>query len=243
FVSTGDGVLIGGFILTGAHAKNVIIRAIGPSLATKVPGVLQDPTLDLYDSANQLIVSNDNWRATQESDIMATGIPPTDDRESAIVRILEPGEYTAIVRGAGNSTGIALVEAYDLQPTPNSQLANISTRGFIGTGDNVLIGGFIVGASSRYVVRGIGPSLSGNGLTSVLADPVLALFDANGNPAGSNDNWMTDPNSSLIPSPLRPTNPNESAMYVTLAAGPHTAIVSGKNGGTGIGLVEAYTVP
>ncbi|MGZ5001823.1 MAG: S8 family serine peptidase [Chthoniobacterales bacterium] len=243
FVSTGDGVLIGGFILTGAHAKNVIIRAIGPSLATKVPGVLQDPTLDLYDSANQLIVSNDNWRATQESDIMATGIPPTDDRESAIVRILEPGEYTAIVRGAGNSTGIALVEAYDLQPTPNSQLANISTRGFVGTGDNVLIGGFIVGASSHYVVRGIGPSLSGNGLTSVLADPVLALFDANGNPAGSNDNWMTDPNSSLIPIQLRPTNPNESAMYVTLAAGPHTAIVSGKNGGTGIGLVEAYTVP
>jgi hypothetical protein len=135
------------------------------------------------------------------------------------------------------------VEAYDLQPTPNSQLANISTRGFVGTGDNVLIGGFIVGASSHYVVRAIGPSLTGFNLTSVLNDPTLELFNADGVSEGTNDDWMTDANSSQIPVNLRPKNTKESALYVTFPAGGHTAIVRGKNGTTGIGLVEVYKVP
>ncbi len=243
FVATGDGALIGGFILGGAHAKNVIVRAIGPSLPNGIAGRLADPTLELHDGTGALIASNDNWRDTQESDIQLTHIPPTDDHESAIVQILQPGAYTAVVRGAGDTTGVAVVEAYDLQPTPNSQLGNVSTRGFVGAGDNALIGGFIVGATSHYVVRAIGPSLSGYGLSSVLADPNVLVVDANGAQEGSNDDWMTDPNSSMIPLNLRPTNVMESALYITLNAGGHTAIVRGKNDGTGIGLVEVYNVP
>jgi len=245
FVSTGDAVMIAGFILTGAHAKNILIRALGPSLTAKgVAGALQDPTLELYDSAGQSIVSNGDWRDMQEGDISAAGLAPTDNREAAIMRILQPGAYTAIVRGLAGLTGVGLVEAYNLQPTPNSKLANISTRGFVGLNDDVLIGGFIVGATSNYVIRALGPSLRSAGLSNPLEDPVLQLHDANGALTASNDNWTSDGQSSRVQTlGLAPKDGKESAMYVDLSSGPHTAIVRGKDGSAGIGLVEIYNVP
>lgn len=244
-VLPGDNALIGGFIITGVHAKNTIVRAMGPSLASAgVPGPLADPVLELHDSTGALIAQNDNWRTTQESDIMATGVAPTDDRESAIEKILAPGAYTAVVRGKDNSTGVALVEAYDLQQTPNSKLANISTRGFVDVDDNVMIGGFIVGAPSNYVVRGIGPSLASVGIGNPLADPTTELRNGNGVLLAENDDWQNGENAAQIQAMnLAPKDPNESALFANLPAGPHTAILRGKDNSTGVGLVEIYNVP
>ena len=161
-VGTGDNVLIGGFIITGTGDKNVIVRAIGPSLGTDgVDGALVDPVLELHDQTGATIAINDDWRSTQESEIIATTVPPTNDRESAIVRRLTPGNYTAVVRGKNSGTGVGLVEAYGLDGT--AKLANISTRGLVQTGDNVMIGGFIIldtGAPTKVLVRAIGPSLA-----------------------------------------------------------------------------------
>ena len=244
-VLPGDNALIGGFIVTGAHAKNTLIRAIGPSLTSG--GILYpllDPTLELYNSAGILIAQNDDWRTSQESDIQMTGVAPTHDRESAIEKILAPGAYTAIVRGKSNSVGIALVEAYDLQQTPNSKLANISTRGFVDIGDNAMIGGFIVGAASNYVLRGIGPSLAGVGIANPLANPTVELRNSNGDVLAQNDDWQAGPNASQIQSlSLAPTRPEESAAFANLPGGAYTAILRGKNDTTGVGLIEIYNVP
>jgi hypothetical protein len=243
-VLTGDNALIGGFITTGTDPKRVLIRGIGPSLSGFFNGVLADPTLELYQGAS-LLASNDNWRTDQEAEIKATGIPPTDNLESAIVRSLTPGGYTAILRGSGNTTGVGLVEAYDLDQAANSQLANISTRGFVDTGDNVMIGGFILGpgnsASSSVVVRGIGPSLTAAGVPNALADPILELRSGNGTLIASNDNWTDSPNSqTIMDSGLAPTNPNESAVLAIPSPGNYTAILRGVNDSTGVGLVEVY---
>src|ERR1039457_2557624 len=171
-VETGDNVLIGGFIVTGTEPKKVIVRAIGPSLP--LTGVLADPILELRDSSGGLIAVNDNWRSDQEAEIIATGIPPTNDLESAIVATLPANNsaYTATVRGVNNGTGIGVVEAYDLDRTVDSKLGNISTRGFVQTGDNVLIGGLIVLGQDplRVIVRAIGPSLP---VPGALGDPTL----------------------------------------------------------------------
>ena len=244
-VLTGDRAMIGGFIITGSHAKNTLIRAVGPSLAAAgVEGALQDPQLELRDAAGTLIASNDNWRIdAQAQDVIATGIPPADDREAALVRILPRGAYTAVVRGKGDERGVALVEAYDLQQTRNSKLANISTRGFVDFGENVMIGGFIVGAGSNYVVRAIGPSMSGAGVTDALADPTLELRDSQGNLVEENDNWNSDARAPDVQNAgLAPVDSRESAMYRNLSAGSYTAIVRGSNGATGVALVELYNV-
>ncbi len=189
-VEAGDNVLIGGFIVTGTQPKRVIIRAIGPSLP--VAGKLADPTLELVGPGGVTIASNDNWRTTQQADIIASQVPPTNDLESAIVATLAANStgYTAIMRGAGGTTGVGLVEVYDLDRTTDSQLANISTRGFVQSGDNVMIGGFIPlgGVPRRVIVRAIGPSLP---VAGKLADPTLELFNANGASLGANDNWRT----------------------------------------------------
>ena len=252
-VQTGDNVLIGGFIITGTDPKQVIIRGIGPSLsAVGVPGALQDTTLELVDnSSHTSIAFNDDWRDTQRPQIEATGIPPTDDRESAMVQTLTPGFYTAILRGKDNTTGIGVVEGYDLTPTSPTKLANISTRGFVEAGDNVMIGGFIVGAglgnngvgSARVVVRAIGPSLTPFGIDNVLQDPTLELHDGNGAVIGFNDNWQDSQATEIQGTGLAPSDPNESAIVRTLLSGQYTAIVRGNNGGVGVGLVEAYNVP
>jgi hypothetical protein len=250
-VQTGDNVGIGGFIINGTDPKKVILRAIGPSLTARgVPGALQDPTLELHNHTGAVIAFNDNWRDTQQSTIQATGLAPGDNRESAIVQTLAPAAYTAIVRGKGGTSGVALVEAYDLDPNANSKLANISTRGFVGTGDNVMIGGFIVGGglgvngagSEEVLVRGLGPSLTQRGVPIALQDPTLDLHDGNGAIIASNDNWKDTQQSEIQATGLAPSNDRESAILATLVQGNYTVILRGKNNTTGVGLVEVYKV-
>jgi hypothetical protein len=189
-------------------------------------------------------VTNNDWRDDQETDIMATGLAPTDDLESAILATLDPGAYTAIVRGVDEGTGIGLVETYDLDQAVDSSLANISTRGLVETGDNVMIGGIIVGpdqaAEGSILLRGIGPSLSDFGITNPLADPTLELRDNNGVLIVSNDNWRSTQETAIEDTGLAPNDDLESAILATLAAGSYTAILSGVGGTTGVGLVEFY---
>jgi hypothetical protein len=242
-VETGNNVLIGGFIIQGNAPEVVLIRAIGPS--TGVPGALQDPVLELHDSANH-VVSNDNWRDSQQDLINATTIPPADNRESAILIGLDPGNYTAIVAGKNGTTGIALVEAYDLGTASLdisgvAKLANISTRGFVNTGDNAMIGGFIIrDQATRIIVRAIGPSLP---VPGVLGDPTLELRDGNGALIASNDNWRSDQEAEIVATGIPPSNNLESAIVQNLPPDAYTAIVRGKDNTTGVALVEAYALP
>jgi len=244
-VETGDNALIGGFIVTGTQPKKVIVRAIGPSLGTTFPDRLADPTLELRNAAGALLASNDNWRSTQQAEIIATGVPPSDDAESAIVATLPANNagYTAIVRGANNATGIGVVEAYDLDRTVNSKLANISTRGSVQTGNNVLIAGTIVlgQAAQRVIVRALGPSL---GVAGSMADPTLELRNASGTVLASNDNWRSTQEAEIIATGIPPTNDMESAIVTTLPANnaAYTAIVRGANNMTGIAVVEVYAL-
>ena len=245
-VQTGDNVGIGGFIITGSAPKRVLIRAIGPSLTgLRVPDVLADPVLALHGPGAFATITNNDWRQGQEAEVQATGIPPTDDRESAIVATLAPGAYTAIVTGNGNTSGLALVEVYDLNQAVDSKLANLSTRAFVSTNDNIVIAGFMLGSNSgddRIVVRGIGPSLNAMGVSNALANPMLELRDSNGALILANNDWQDDPSSAaeLTAAGFAPTNNLESAMAVTLPAGSYTALLSGWNSGTGIGVVEVY---
>jgi WD40 repeat protein len=254
-VLTGDKVLIGGLIITGTQPKKVIIRAIGPSLtALGISGALSDPTLELHDSSGAT-VHNDDWQTTiisdfgsdQAGEIRGSGLAPLDPHESAMIVYLIPGAYTAVVRGKNDGTGVALVDAYDLDPTATSQLANISTRGFVDTGDNVMIGGFIVGGQNphRVIVRAIGPSLP---VPGALGDPTLELHDGSGTTIATNDNWKTRPDGSsqqaeIEATTIPPTNDLESALVRTLPPGNYTAVVRGNNTATGVGLVEVYNLP
>ena len=249
-VGTGDDVLIGGFIITGNAPKMVLLRAIGPSLANANPpvaGGLADPMLELHEP-DGTVVTNDNWKDSQQQMIIETGIPPGNDLESAILETLAPGAYTAIVSGDNNGTGVALIEAYDLEPEFDYKLANISSRGKVETGDDVIIGGFILGPdgmpNAKVVVRAIGPSLVDAGVTAALLDPTLELHDSSGNLIASDDNWRDDSSqeAELEAEGLAPTDDRESAIDTTLAPGAYTAIVSGKDGTTGIGLVEVYNL-
>jgi hypothetical protein len=245
-VETGNNVLIGGFIIRGG-SKKVIIRAIGPSLRQAgITTPLDNPTLELHGGAGELITSNDDWTASpQKQEIIDSGIAPADSRESAIVATLPEGNYTAVVAGAGGTSGVGLVEVYDLNRTAPGRLLNLATRGNIKTGDDVMIGGFIVGGTqnTRIVVRAIGPSLSNATppVAGALADPFLELRDAQGNLVESNDDWGNSPHKqALIDSTLAPTNPKESATLLSLPPANYTAIVRGVNNTAGIGLVEIY---
>jgi hypothetical protein len=247
-VLTGDNVLIGGFIISGSVDKKVIMRAIGPSLAQfGLTGLLDDPTLELYDSNNQLIGANDNWRTAQESEISNSGFAPQHSLESALIATLAPGHYTVVVRGKDNTSGIGVVEVYDLEAQSPAQLDNISSRGFVDAGNNVMIGGFILGAdngNTRLAIRGIGPSLKQAGLSDVLEDPTLSLRDANGTQLIFNDNWMDDSSQAdaLTANGLAPTSREESGIFTTLPPGAFTVILAGKNGDIGVGLVEVYNL-
>ena len=245
-MGTGDNVLIGGFIVTGDVPKKVILRAIGPSLnvgGVPLAGALQDTVLELH-GATGLIQSNDNWQSDQKTAIEASGVPPTDPKESAIVATLAPGNYTAIVHGKGSATGIALVEVYDLDTSGASQLANVSTRGKVETEDNAMIGGVIVGGdtSANVLVRAIGPSLTGQGVVGALQDTTLELHSSNGDLLASNDDWQSDQKQQIIDTTVPPTDPRESAILRTLAPGAYTAVVRGKNDTTGVALVEVYVL-
>jgi glucose/arabinose dehydrogenase len=250
-VEAGDNVLIGGFIVTGSAAKKVIVRAIGPSLSQHgVSDVLADPTLELHHANGALLQSNDNWQddSSQASQIRASGLAPSSNLESAIIATLQPGNYTAIVRGKNSRQGIALAEVYDLDPAADSQLGNISGRSYVQTSDDVMIGGFIIGnnmGATKVIIRAIGPSLSQYGLSPVLADPTLELHDGNGALLESNDNWRDDSDQAarISAANLAPSNPLESAIWASLAPGNYTVIVRGKNNGVGIGLAEIYSLP
>jgi hypothetical protein len=246
-----ENMLIGGFVITGNAPKRVIVRAIGPSLtALGVPGALQNPTLELVPATGPRIF-NDNWRDSQATEIQTSGYAPQDDRESAILRNLAPGAYTAIVGSATNSTGVALVELFDLETGSDSQLANVSSRSLVNTGDNVMIGGVIVGPGTgttgpggvRVLVRAIGPSLGAHGIGTPLLDPELKLVNSQGIVLASNDNWRDLQLTDIQKTGLAPTDDRESAVLVTLPIGGYTAIVSGKNGTAGVGLVESYKLP
>lgn len=243
-VLTGDQVLIAGFIIPEGAAKNVILRAIGPSLATAgVSGALADPALELF-YPDGTTVSNDNWEDSQKSEIEATSLSPSNSKEAAIVASLDPGSYTAIVSGKDGATGIGLVEAYDLDDLVTSRMANISTRGFVGTEDNVLIGGIIVGGivDARVIVRAIGPSLEAAGVAGALLDPLLEIHNVDGSILASNDNWRETQEADIQASGFAPGDERESAILATLPANGYTAIVRGKDGTTGVGLVEVYNL-
>jgi hypothetical protein len=263
FVQTGDNVMIGGFIVQGTERKRVIIRAIGPELTQHgVPNAMSNPTLELHNVRGALIASNDNWQTTiiggiitsdQRADIRASGHAPRDGRESAIIAELPPGNYTAIVRGVNDTTGVALVEVYDLNPDSNSILGNISTRSFVQTDDNVMIGGFIVEGTQpkRVILRALGPELSAPpfNVPNVLPDPVLELHNSAGTLIASNDDWQhtiiggiitSDQVRDIRSSGYAPRDGRESAIIADLPPGNYTGIVRGKNIIIGVGLVEVY---
>ena len=242
-VGTGDNVLIAGFKIAGSTAKQLVLRALGPTLTQYgVPNVMQDTTLELYNSSSALIASNDDWKDTQQSAIVATGKAPPNDLESAILTTLNPGAYTAILRGFHNSTGTALVEVYDTS-VGSTELSNISTRGFVQTGNNVMIAGVIVQFHNKpVIVRALGPTLTGFGVPNALADPTLEIRDVNGTLLASNDDWKDAQQNDIVATGKPPPNDLESAIVGTLTPGNYTAIVRGFNNTTGNALVEVYAL-
>lgn len=256
---------IAGFIVKGSGFKRFIARAIGPSMkinGNPVAGRLMDPILELHDS-NGATLTNDNWRTGgQEAEIQASGLAPTDNREAAIIRTVPPGNFTAVIRGANNTTGIGLIEIYDLGPITNAEeaeargeqpnapestieLGNLSVRADVQTDDNVLIDGIILrgGTSKRVLFRALGPSVKSNGnpVPGTLQNPTLELHNANGGLVQSNDDWQQAPNASEIQATgLAPPDPKESAILMTLSGGNYTTILRGVNRSTGIALSEAY---
>ena len=245
FVQTGDNAGIGGFIITGTGPKRLLLRAIGPSLTSAVQKPLADPVLELHGPSGFVTIINNNWRDDQEQEIIGTGIPPTNNLESAIVASLAPGQYTAVVRGNGHPLGVALIELYDLDLAADSKLANISTRAFVQIGPTV-IAGFILGnngGAARIVLRGIGGSLRVFGIQDALADPTLELRNNSGTLLASNDNWQSDPAQAaeLTAADLAPTDVRESGIAITLGPGQYTALLAGGAGGaTGVGVIEVY---
>jgi hypothetical protein len=237
-VGTGENVLIGGFIITGTQPKKVIVRAIGPSLP--LSDKMLDPTLELHDSSGAVIAFNDNWtESANPQGIIDTTLAPASPQESAIVRTLAPGSYTAVVSGVNESIGTAVVEVYDLDQSVNSKLANISTRALVLGGDNVLIGGLIVMGQlpADVIIRAIGPSLT---VPGAMADPALELYDQNGDMIGSNDNWRTTQQTEIVLTGAAPTRDAEAAIVTSLPPGAYTAIVRGANGTAGVAVIEAY---
>ena len=241
--------MIGGFIITGNTPKKVVIRGLGPSLSSfGLSSLLADPFLQLRSNTGALLQQNDNWKDDQRSEIEGTPFQPGNDLEAVMVATLNPGAYTALLTGKNGGTGIGVVEIYDSLLAVNSQLANISTRGFVQTGSAVMIGGFSLGGgagATDVAVRALGPSLSSFGLTGVMADPTLQLNNANGTIMVSNDDWLDDPISAakLTANGLGLPNNKESGIYLNSQPGQYTATLAGKNGGIGIALVEIYKIP
>jgi hypothetical protein len=244
-VGTGDNVLIGGLIIQGDKKKTILLRALGPSLgANGITGALQDPEMMLLDASGNVLETNDNWQDGPDAKaVSASGKAPADPREAAIVRSLAPGSYTVVVSGVNNTTGIGLVENYALDDYEGSYAANISTRGRVGTGAEVMIGGFIIQGSERksVLVRALGPSLGTTISSPILQNPYVELHDANGQLIDSNDNWQASPEAAAIrASGLPPNDVREAALLDDLSPGSYTAIVRGADSGEGLGLVEIY---
>ena len=245
-VQTGDNAGIGGFIISGTAPKHVLLRAIGPSI-TGLAGVLADPVLELHGPSGFTTVINNNWMddPVQKAAILATGLAPTNNLEAAIDATLNPGAYTGVVRGNGGTNGIGLIEVYDLSQAVLAKLANISTRALVGTGNDIVIAGFILGNNSgttRIVIRGIGPSLTAFGVANALANPALELRDNNGAVLISDNDWQDNPAQAaqLTAAGLAPTNPLEAGIAITLGPGQYTALLTGQGNTSGVGVVEVY---
>ncbi|MGI8431539.1 MAG: fibronectin type III domain-containing protein [Chthoniobacterales bacterium] len=243
-VQTGTGVMIGGFIVQGTAPKTLVLRAIGPSLAQAgVTGALSDPVLDIRDSSGALIATNDSWNQVNGEALLALGLAPSDSREASLILTLPAGSYSAIVRGNGAGRGVALFELYNLDHTTGS-VANISTRGRVETGDNVMIGGFIIcgTTSNKVIVRAIGPSLRAEGISDALLDPTLEIYDAEGTLLASNDNWRSNQEVAIIGTTSPPTDNREAAIVRTLSPGAYSAIIRGQGDTTGVALFEVYAL-
>lgn len=247
-VGAGEDALIAGFIVTGHDPKTVVLRALGPSLGEAgVTGTLPDPVITLSDASGNVIARNDNWQSGADAAAIAgDGLAPNDPSEAALRVSLPPGTYTAVVTGVGSTSGLGLAEVFDVSPTSDSMLGNISTRGMVGSGQNVLISGLIVSAvdSSTVVLRALGPTLGAAGVHNALSDPILTVFDQNGTALAANDNWQDNPDAPYIEqNNLAPTNDAESAIILKLMPGAYNAIATGAEGATGVGLVEIYNLP
>lgn len=243
-VGTAQNVSIAGFIVSGPQPKKLVLRAIGPSLsALGISGAMNDPMLELYDSAGTLIAQNDDWQSSaQASQIAATGIAPSSPAESAAIITVPAGSYTAVVSGWEGDQGVAVVEAYELDSN-STRMINISTRGRVASGEQAMIGGLIIQGSSakKVIVRALGPSLGAGGIADALANPSLELRDGTGNLIASNDNWGSSAQAAeIVASGVPPSDPLESAIVANLAPGTYTAIVRGADNGTGVGLVEVF---
>jgi hypothetical protein len=246
-VGTDDRVCIAGLIIQGSatKTKRILVRGIGPSLQAgglPLAATLMDPAIELHNSAGTMILANDDWRSSQQAEILSTGLAPSNDKEAALIAVLPPGEYTIILRGVGATTGIGLIEVYDLDGSLDPDLGNLSGRADVETGDSILIGGLIVRAASKQVLfRALGPELANSGIAGVLSDPVMELHDSNGALLVSNDNWRDASNSTAIEATgLAPTDDRESAILTTPAPGNYTALVRGAGNTTGIALLEVY---
>jgi hypothetical protein len=243
FVRSGENVMIGGFIVDGIVPKKVALRALGPSLAgAGISGAMRDPFLQVVDASGGIVASNDNWNTAGE-EISSYGIAPSNAEEAALVVTLAPGSYSAIVSDQSGAGGVGLFELYDVE-ADLGRVANISTRSRVESGDNVMIGGFILSgtSASELVVRAIGPSLSAQGVSAVLADPTLEIYDAYGNLIGFNDNWRSTDEADIIDTGVPPTDDRESAIVTTLFPGAYSSIVRGANGTAGVALVEVYAL-
>jgi hypothetical protein len=240
-----DGVLISGFIITGSGQKRIMVRALGPSLS--VTTGLNDPVLELHDSSGGIISANDDWRMGDENAILASGLAPTSDKEAALIATVNPGPYTVIARDSHGASGIGLVEIYDLdEPRNTMRLVNCSTRGSVLIDDRILIGGVIIEAAdnrTRILTRAIGPSLAAAGVPYALTDPMMQLYNSNGTVIASNDNWMDTQRAEIEAIGVAPSDVRESVILASCLPGHYTAVMSGKNGGMGVGLVELYSLP
>ncbi len=250
WVGTGEKVAIAGFIVSGnsTSTKRVLLRGLGPSLATDgIAGCLADPAIDLYDSQGVLLTTNDNWWSTQQAEVRATGLAPTNNKEASLLVTLQPGRYTVMLHAANSTVagGIGLVEIYDTDPISDARLTNLSARAYVGQGDNVLIGGIVFSdASDSLLLRASGPSLAASGINDTLSDPIMELRDSDGNLIAQNDNWRDNSNASAIAqSGLAPSDTRESALLLQPQAGLYTVIVRDTRGTLGVGLVEAFILP
>lgn len=240
--------MIGGFIVNGTGPKKIVVRALGPSLQENgIAEALTDPTIELHAADGTVIGANDDWQsdAASAAAIQSYNLEPKNDREAALFTTLPPGSYTAVVAGKDGESGAALVDVYDVDAAADSKLANISTRGVVGSGDNVMIGGFIVGGASgnaRVIVRGVGPSLGMIGVSGALRDPKLEVYDSNGALIHANSGWRDEQQSVIESSGVAPSDDREPAIVCDLTPGAYTAVLSGENGETGIALVEMYNL-
>jgi streptogramin lyase len=245
-VQSGNGIAIAGFIISGSSPKQILIRGLGASLSNfGIVNPLQDPGLDLHDSTGHTIATNDDWQTATNANQIPVDFRPADSHEPAILATLQPGSFTAILRGKNGGTGVSLIEMYDLSTGVASELTNVSTRGFAGTGENVMIGGLILSGGNgerQILLRALGPTLARPpfNITGNLADPTLILVDGNGTVVASNDDWKSSQQNEIQATGLAPPNDREAAILTTLPTGNFTAIVSGKNGETGVALVDVF---